>query len=133
MDPPRVLLVLFVFPAVLVMGCSSAGTSSPRAPDRAAMERALPQGVAMSDFVEMGANGRRVTVGDKLAEIKAVVGQDGKLYDDAGKPIEFYREQVFGMDPGPDYYRRQQELLDKMKERARVIEMAWDPDIAPPP
>lgn len=133
MHRPRRLSVLSVFPAILVVGCSSAGTTSPRAAaDRAALERALPQGITMAHFVEMDANGRRVTVGDKLVEIKAVVGQDGKLYDGAGRPIEFYREEIFGMDPGPDYYRQQQEYLEKLKQRAHVITMNWDPDIPPP-
>jgi hypothetical protein len=96
--------------------------------ERPAIERALPDGVRMSDYVGKDVTGLKMTVGMKLARLGAHLGTDGKLYDLGGKPIDFFRHYDGGADPGPDFFERGAKHLEELKKTCTVIEILHDPD-----
>ncbi len=100
--------------------------------DRPELERRLPDGISMSDFVERDWSGYPVTVDEKLARLGAYVSEDGKMRDGAGRPIEFFRHFDGGMSPGPDFLARHHERLTQLQQKQRrgectLIEITRDP------
>jgi hypothetical protein len=95
----------------------------------------LPKDVKRTDIVSAelagpgGAKGKRITVEQKLKEIKARCRQ-GKLIDPKGKEIHFFQLQGCWGNPPEGYQEilNQQQLeLEKLKKRYRVIEMTCNP------
>jgi hypothetical protein len=48
-----------------------------------------------------------------------------------GKEIAFWPDQATGADPGPEIRQRQEEALDQLRKRCRVIIMQRDPRLGP--
>jgi hypothetical protein len=81
-------------------------------------------------------NGKRyITVGDKLAELKAHCKR-GKLLDGTGREIRFFHLTGCWGNP-PDNYQeileRQNKELIKLRKRYTVIEMTCNPSGVPIP
>src|SRR5262249_11831423 len=92
-----------------------------------ALERCLPDGVKMTDYVETDAFGVRVSVGRKLARLGAIPTPGGKLYDILGREIAFFRHYDGGPNPGGEFLRPAAERLRQVKERCPGIEIRRDP------
>ncbi|MCU1263755.1 MAG: hypothetical protein JWM21_73 [Acidobacteria bacterium] len=106
----------------------------------------LTSGIKATDIVTAkmtgsgpkGAIVERVTVAQELSRLKARC-QRGKLVDNAGKAIRFYRLSLapgcFGMQP-PDYEQRlakQEKEIALLEKRYRVIQMTCNPAGIPRP
>ena len=103
----------------------------------------LPPDIKLSDIVEATsagvANGQpvglhKVTVEQRLGELKATCSSDNKLVDGSGKQIVFYRlTGCWGNPPAgaQEILRKQREELDKLKQQYTVIEMTCNPSGTP--
>jgi hypothetical protein len=98
---------------------------------RQQLEACLPSGIQMTDYVETDNVGMRVTVGMKLARLGAYVGPDDKLYDSAGRPIEFLRPRG-GMQMGRDMEAQAEARVEELKKTHTVVQMLHDPRQPPP-
>jgi hypothetical protein len=118
-------------PALLLLSVLSGCSLSPvYLLERPVIARCLPDGVRMDDFVERGPFGIKITVAEKLAQLGAIPGWDGKLYDITGRRIEFFRHYDGGQPlPGMEESRRH---LEELKKTCTVIEICRDPDLPPP-
>jgi hypothetical protein len=117
-----------VLPAVLA-GCSA----TPLLPgDASALARGLPEGVRMTDYVERGPLGRKITVGTKLVSLGAHPGPDGKLLDRSGRLITFFHHYDGGSPPTEAMQRAWAEQLAELKRTSTVIEILRDPDLPLP-
>ena len=121
-----------VFLAVLLpvlAGCSAA----PLLPgDGSALTRGLPDGVRMTDYVERGPLGRKITVGTKLVSLGAHPGPDGKLLDRSGRLITFFRLYDGGAPPTEAMLREEREQLAELQRTSTVIVICHDPDLPLP-
>lgn len=121
------LLAILSIVVVLWLNLPTAGPTTVKA--------CLPKGIKRSDVVstELMVSGgvpRKITVAQKLAELKASCKR-GKLVDAAGKEIRFYRLEGCWGNPPEDYQeilRKQSEDLASLRERYTVIEMTCNPD-----
>jgi hypothetical protein len=94
----------------------------------------LPKDIKPADVVSAqmktpGREGRKVTVEEKLKEMKARCKR-GKLVDATGKEIRFYRLTGCWGNPPADYQEilnRQNSELESLRKRYRVIEMTCNP------
>lgn len=121
----RCCVGFFALPILLsVSGCSFCPV---HLAERPFLVKQLPSGISMSDYVEPGPFGTGITVAEKLAWLGARPGLDGKIHGLLGKEIVFWPDTATGMDPGHEHRRRQQEALEELKKRCRVIEMWRDP------
>ncbi len=91
----------------------------------------LPKEVRADEVVSYGLKGRlNVTVKKTLVEMKAGC-RNGKLVDAKGREVRFFRLSCWG-NPPPDYLeiqQRENNELDKLKRRYRVIVFGCDPMI----
>ncbi|HWN99760.1 MAG TPA: hypothetical protein VNS63_10865 [Blastocatellia bacterium] len=98
----------------------------------------LPDDVKATDIVSVQAarpgtaagEAKRITVEQKLMALKARC-KKGKLVDDSGKEIRFYRLVGCWGNPPADYQEilaRQTEEIEKLKKQYTVIEMTCNPD-----
>ena len=94
--------------------------------ERPFLAQQLPQGISMTDFVEPGPFGTRITVAEKLAWLGARPGLDGKIRDFTGQEIAFWQDRPSGADPGPEVTRAKYEALENLQKRYRVIIMEHD-------
>ena len=98
-------------------------------------ERCLPSGIKLTDVVSAqlarpGKDVKKITVGQKLAEMKAKCKR-GKLVDRNGREIRFYRLKGCWGNPPMDYQeilQKQRDELEKLKKKYTVIEMTCNPD-----
>jgi hypothetical protein len=111
----------------LAFGVSGCAVNPVYLAERPLLTQQLPQGISMSDYVEPGPFGTRITVAEKLAWLGARPGVDGKIHDLMGNEIAFWPDQSTGIDPGPEFCQRQEEALDELRKRCRVIIMQRDP------
>ena len=103
----------------------------------------LPADIKLDDVVEATSRGvangeasgvKKVTVEQKLHELKATCNKGNKLVDANGKQIVFYHLTGCWGNPPFDYQdilRKQREELDKLKEQYTVIEMTCNPSGGP--
>ena len=103
----------------------------------------LPADIKLGDVVEATSNGyangqpvglHKVTVEQKLNELKATCNSDNKLVDGNGKQIVFYHlTGCWGNPPQgyQDILRKQRDEINKLKEQYTVIEMTCNPSGAP--
>jgi hypothetical protein len=102
-------------------------------PSSRRFQACLPEGVNPTQVVsvqnvkssEGGAVVKKITVNDKLIEIKAHC-KKGKLVDGPGKEIRFYMLKGCWGNPPADYLeilQRQQNELDELKKHYTVIEI----------
>lgn len=107
-----------------------------QADNRQARYDCLPPGVKPDTVVSTGevetpagSKIERETVGERLDKIKAGC-RAGKLVDDAGREIRFYRLQGCWGNPPPDYreiLENQEEELRELKKKYTVIELTCNP------
>ena len=103
----------------------------------------LPADIKLGDVVEATSTGyangqpvglHKVTVEQRLNELKATCNSDNKLVDGNGKQIVFYHlTGCWGNPPQgyQDILRKQREEINKLKEQYTVIEMTCNPSGAP--
>jgi hypothetical protein len=120
-------------PAVLLPALAGCALSPAYLVSRSSIAQHLPDGVRMDDFVERGPLGRKITVGEKLAQVGAAPGPDGKLYDHSGKRVEFFRYYDGGAPPPPGMLEAAERQLAELKKTCTVIEILHDPDLPSPP
>jgi hypothetical protein len=101
----------------------------------------LPKDITRSDVVStqsrrsIRGGAINVTVEQTLKQIKARC-RKGKLVDPAGKEIYFFRLQGCWGNPPEDYQevlKQQQQELERLRKRYRVIEMTCNPGGEPIP
>ena len=88
-----------------------------------------PADVVAAPIRKPGRAGRKVTVDDKLKELKARC-KHGKLVDSTGREIFFYRMAGCWGNPPADYreiLERQNTELAKLRKHYHVIEMTCNP------
>ena len=118
-----IVLNLFIF-----LNCGTAAEA-----ERPPWQACLPQNVKLSDVVSVqrGKNSIAVskrTVDDRLKELKARC-RNGKLTDERGKQIYFYRLIGCWGNPPSDYLERleqQRVKLRELRKRYTVVEMTCD-------
>jgi hypothetical protein len=103
----------------------------------------LPPDIKLTDVVEATSRGyangqtvglHKVTVEQRLNELKAACNNNNKLVDGNGKQIVFYHlTGCWGNPPQGNQYilRKQGEEINKLKEQYTVIEMTCNPSGAP--
>jgi len=107
------------------------------------LAKCLPADIKLSDIVEATsaryARGQasgvpKITVEDKLNELKATCSDDNKLVDGNGKQIMFYHLTGCWGNPPADYQeilQKQRDELQKLKQQYTVIEMTCNPSGMP--
>jgi hypothetical protein len=142
------LLVCPLLSAILTYGQTTGGPLARPAVtnnqvSRSSLAACLPPGIKLSDVVEATsariANGQpvgldKVTVEQRLGELKATCSSDNKLIDGSGKQIVFYHlTGCWGNPPAraDEILRKQREELDKLKQQYTVIEMTCNPSGTP--
>jgi hypothetical protein len=136
-----ITLVSLVFLAV-VAGChwglgnkgshhADSGKVSPRLPNREAIAKQLPPDVQLDTVAECELGGaNKITVEEQLVRVQAQVGEDGKLHDGTGKPIEFFRLTGCWGNPPGDYQQildDQNRRLNKLRTTHTVITITCNP------
>ena len=89
-----------------------------------------PADVVTSRLVESSRTVKKVTVEEKLIQLKASC-RNGKLVDAAGREIRFFRLEGCWGNPPADYQeilKKQSEALEKLRRKYTVIEMTCNPD-----
>ncbi len=121
-----------------LVGAVLLGLSLLTSPEHSFQE-CLPEDTKLTDIVSAtiarpGAQSKKTTVEQKLIAIKARC-KNGKLVEEDGKEIRFYRLTGCWGNPPADYLEilaRQSEEIEKLKKRYTVIEMTCNPDGAQP-
>ena len=103
----------------------------------------LPPDIKLADVVEATSRNfasgetsgiQKVTVEQKLRELKATCNKDNKLVDGNGRQIAFYHLTGCWGNPPYNYQeilQKQREELEKLKEQFTVIEMTCNPSGVP--
>src|SRR5947207_10549028 len=123
------LLQFALLIALIALSTTSDGVT------QASLAKCLPVDIKLSDVVEATsaryASGQasgvhKITVDDKLNELKATCSDDNKLVDGNGKQIMFYHLTGCWGNPPADYQeilQKQRDELQKLKQQYTVIEM----------
>ncbi|HXU39664.1 MAG TPA: hypothetical protein VN937_25145 [Blastocatellia bacterium] len=93
-------------------------------------ESIKPADVVTSRLVESSKAVKKVTVEEKLIQLKASC-KNGRLVDAAGREIRFFRLEGCWGNPPADYQeilQRQSDELDRLKRHYTVIEMTCNAD-----
>jgi hypothetical protein len=110
---------------------------------QSSLAKCLPADIKLSDIVDATsteyANGQpvglhKVTVEQKLNELKATCNSDSKLVDGNGKQIIFYHLTGCWGIPPDDYgeiLQKQRDEIDKLRQQYTVIEMTFNPSGMP--
>ena len=95
----------------------------PRLADRDAVAKALPKDLTLGQVVEADrlAIKKPITLEEKLAEVGAWVGPDGKLCDSAGKELYFYHIIKTGTPTHFSEDERRIRERRELEEKHRVI------------
>lgn len=103
------------------------------------ISKCLPADIKLDDIVSAGGYPgeiKKVTVKQKLNELKATCSNENKLVDATGKQITFYHlTGCWGNAPigYQEILQKQQEEINKLKEQYTVIEMTCNPSGIPIP
>jgi hypothetical protein len=100
--------------------------------EKPGLERSLPNGVAMTDYVEHDWTGYRVTVEEKLARLGAYSDAPGVIRDGTGKEIRFYNHKDSAAHPDPAFNPPPPDELPELKKRFTLIEIKHETVPAPP-
>jgi hypothetical protein len=109
---------------------------------QSSLAKCLPADIKLKDVVEATSTGyangqpvglHKVTVEQKLNELKATCNSDNKLVDGNGKQIIFYHLTDCWGIPLDDYgiLQKQRDEIDKLKQQYTVIEMTCNPSGIP--
>jgi hypothetical protein len=110
---------------------------------QSSLAKCLPADIKLNDVVEATSTGyangqpvglHKVTVEQKLNELKATCNSDNKLVDGNGKQIIFYHLTGCWGIPPDDYQeilQKQRDEIDKLKQQYTVIEMTCNPSGIP--
>jgi hypothetical protein len=110
---------------------------------QSSLAKCLPADIKLSDVVEATSTGyangqlvglHKVTVEQKLNELKATCNSDNKLVDGNGKQITFYHLTGCWGNPPYNYQeilQKQRHEIDKLKQQYTVIEMTCNPSGIP--
>ena len=104
-------------------------------PSQSSLAKCLPADVKLNDVVEASIAGygkgqNKVTVEQKLNELKATCTRESKLIDGNGKQIVFYHLIGCWGNPPGDYrelLEKQRDEINKLKQQFTVIEMTCNP------
>jgi hypothetical protein len=146
---PRFPLIPLLLCLVMDAGCQHDLTSgnpgdnrfrkvlSCRLPNREAIAKVLPADVHLDTVTECGYGGTpKITVEDELVRVKAHLGEDGKLYDTKGKPIQFFwLTGCWGNPPGNyrEILDEQNRCLEELQKTHTVITLTCNPSGIPIP
>ncbi len=131
------LLQFALLIALIALSTTSDGVT------QASLAKCLPVDIKLSDVVEATsaryASGQasgvhKITVEDKLNELKATCSDDNKLVDGNGKRIMFYHLTGCWGNPPADYQeilQKQRDELQKLKQQYTVSEMTCNPSAMP--
>src|SRR5438270_13066025 len=131
------LLQFALLIALIALSTTSDGVT------QASLAKCLPVDIKLSDVVEATsaryASGQasgvhKITVDDKLNELKAICNGDNKLVDENGKQIVFYHLTGCWGNPPRNYQeilQKQRDELQKLKQQYTVIEMNCNPSSMP--
>jgi hypothetical protein len=91
------------------------------------MEKCLPDCLTLEsrfapDWRHEGMRRPTITVRQKLRELRAYC-KEGKLYDEAGKELYFYRVRETGYPIAPEEVDAEQKRYQDLQKRYRVIPM----------
>jgi hypothetical protein len=110
---------------------------SARLPNRDAIAKILPLDLQLDTVAECADRGvRKVTVEEALIQVKARLGDDGKLKDLNGKPIEFVKlTGCWGNPPGNymEIMEEQDRRLKELRKTHTVITITCNPSGQPIP
>jgi hypothetical protein len=135
---PAVLALFFA-----VMMGNTACLPPPTPPVISNLSRCLPPNVKLTDIVSAelisfsvakGYNVKKVTVGQKLTELKASCTASGKLVDSTGREISFYHVTGCWGNPPVNYVAilaKQRQELEQLRQHYTVIEMTCNPSGIP--
>jgi hypothetical protein len=127
----RLRAALLLAAAAAFTGCVAA---HPPATDPAALAKCLPPDLTLSTVIDANPEGKGLTVADKLAEMGAHVGADGKLRDRRGKEVTFYKRLSLWWGARPPNYdevvRKEEDELRELRRRSTVIVVG--PGFQPP-
>ena len=112
---------------------------------QSSLVKCLPTDIKLNDVVEATSSGyangqpvgsQKITVEQKLNELKATCSGDNNLVDGNGRQISFYH--LIGCWGNPprnyqDILKRQREEIDKLKRQYTVIEITCNPSGVPIP
>jgi hypothetical protein len=137
--PNLLKLHLFVASLAVMVGCQHFHGSNAfsRLPDRAAIAKLLPPDVHLDTVAEhgFGVTDKR-TVEDELIRVKARIGNDGKLHDQSGRPIEFFKLTGCWGNPPANYQQiidEQDRRLEDLRKTRTVITLTCNPSGIPIP
>jgi hypothetical protein len=147
---PRFPLVpVLVICLAMVAGCRLGLTSRdprngtlgtpliPRLANREAIAKLLPPDVQLDTVAECGyGSANQITVEEELIRVQAHVGDDGKLHDAAGKPIQFFRLTGCWGNPPGNYQQildEQNSRLEELRKTHAVITLTCNPSGLPIP
>lgn len=110
---------------------------------QSSLAKCLPTDIKLSDVVEATSAGydngqpvglHKVTVEQKLNELKATCNSDNKLVDGNGKQIVFFHLTGCWGNPPLNYddiLKKQRDEISKLKQQYTVIEMTCNPSGVP--
>ncbi len=143
------LIPVLLFSLALVDGCQHGLTSRnpdngsagkpliSRLPSREAIAELLPPDIQLDTVADCGfGGGNKITVEDELIRVKAHVGEDGKLQDAVGKPIQFFRLTGCWGNPPGNYQQildEQNGRLEELRKTHTVITLTCNPSGLPIP
>jgi hypothetical protein len=122
-----------------VLPASAFAQAAPQSP----LAKCLPAGIKLSDVVEATSTGyangqpaglRKVTVEQKLNDLKATCNSENKLVDGNGRQIVFYHLTGCWGNPPRNYQellQKQRGEIERLKRQYTVIEMTCNPSGAP--
>lgn len=141
------LIHLTVLPVWLVAQATGDSATQPvlinNEVSQSALPRCLPPKITLGDVVEVTSTGyangqpvglHKVTVEQKLVELKATCNADNKLVDGSGKQIIFYHLKGCWGNPPRNYQeilQKQRDEINRLKQQYTVIEMTCNPSGTP--
>jgi hypothetical protein len=110
---------------------------------KSSLAKCLPADIKLNDVVDATSSGyangqpvglQKVTVEQKLNELKATCNRDNKLVDGSGKQIIFYHLKGCWGNPPRNYQeilKEQRDEINRLKQQYTVIEMTCNPSGIP--
>jgi hypothetical protein len=144
-----VLLVIHILNSPMSVDAQTPGEASASTPltnsggTPPSLAKCLPPDIKLGDIVNATSSGyakgqavevHKVTVEQRLNELKATCDSDNKLVDGSGRRIVFYHLTGCWGNPPQGYQnilQKQQEEINKLKEQYTVIEMTCNPSGVP--